>query len=103
LRDHRELLKRRDDDRLARLQCILELARRRVDVLDHTQCLLELPDGRLKLPIEYAPVGDDDDRIKDPLVLRVVERRKLMRQPGDREAPSAARGVLDEVSLPGGL
>ena len=42
LGDHRELLERGDDDRLARLERVLELARGRVDVLDHAERLLEL-------------------------------------------------------------
>ena len=78
----------------------LELARGRVDVLDHAKRLLELTHGGLQLAIENAPIGDDDDRVEDPPVGGVVERRELVREPGDGEALAAARRVLDQVALP---
>jgi len=67
--DHRKLLQRRDDDGLARLQRILELARGAVDVFDHAERLLELAHGGLELAVEHAPVGDHHDRIEDPPVI----------------------------------
>ena len=56
---------------------------------------------RLELAVEHAPVGDDDDRVEDALVARVVQRRELVRQPGDGVALAAAGRVLDQVALPG--
>ena len=100
LRDHGELLERGDDDRLARLERLLELARGGVDVLHHAERLLELAHRGLELAVEHAPVGDDDDRVEDAPVARVVERRELVGEPGDGEALAAAGRVLDQVALP---
>jgi hypothetical protein len=100
-RDHGKLLQRGDDDRLSRLQRLLELARGGIDVLDHAECLFELAHRRLQLPVEHAAIGDDHDRVEHPLVGRVVQRRQLVRQPPDGEALAAPRRVLDEVALAG--
>ena len=100
LRDHRELLERRDDDRLARLERLLELARGGVDVLDHAQRLLELAHRRLELAVEHAAVGHDHDRVEDAPVAGIVQRRELVGEPRDGEALAAAGRVLDEVALP---
>src|SRR5713101_1557248 len=100
LGDHGKLLKRGDDDRLARLERLLELARGGVDVLDHAQRLLELAHRRLELAIEHPPVGDDHDRVEDALVAGVVERREPVGEPGDGEALAAPSRVLDQVALP---
>src|SRR6266550_3561407 len=101
LRDHRKLLKRGHDDRLTGLQGFFELARGRVDVLDDAQHLLELAHRVLKLSIEYAPVGDNHDRIENTLLARVVKGGELVREPGNREAFTAPGGVLDQVALTG--
>ena len=98
-RDHRELLQRGDDDRLARLQRLLELARSGVDVLHHSQRLLELADGALQLAVEHAPVGDDDDGIEHAPIGCVVQSGELVSEPGDGEALAAAGGVLDQIAL----
>ena len=97
--DHRELLQRGDDDRLARLQCLLELARGGVDVLHHSQRLLELADGALQLAVEHAPVGDHDDGIEHAAVGGIVQGGELVSEPGDGEALAAAGGVLDQIAL----
>ncbi len=99
LSDHRELLERGHDDCLARLEGLLELARGGIDVLDHAERLLELAHGGLELPVENAPVGDHHDRVEHPPVGRVMERGKLVGEPGDREALPAPRRVLDQVAL----
>ena len=103
LGDHRELLQRGDDDRLARFERLLELARGGVDVLDHAERLLELAHGRLELAVEHAPVGDDHDRVEDAPVVGVVQRRELVREPGDGVALAAAGRVLDQVALAGAV
>src|SRR5712692_5758075 len=100
LGDHGKLLQRGDDDRLPRLERLLELARSGVDVLDHAQRLLELAHRGLELAIEHPPVGDDHDRVDDALVAGVVERRKPVGKPGDGEALAAPSRVLDQVPLP---
>ena len=74
-----------------------------VDVLDHAERLLELAHGGLELAVEDAPVGDDHDRVEHAPVGRVVQRRELVREPGDGEALAAAGRVLDQVALPGAL
>jgi hypothetical protein len=63
----RELLQRGDDDRLAVLQCLLELAAGGVDVLDDAERLLEGKHFPLELTVKHAAVGDDYDGIEDPL------------------------------------
>ena len=103
LGDDRKLLQRGDDDRLAGFQGLLELARSGVDVLHHPQGLLELAHRALELAVEHAPVGDDHDRVEDPAVLRVMERRELVGQPSDGVRLARARGVLDQVALPRAL
>ena len=98
-RDYREPLQRGDDDRLARLQCLLELARGGVDVLHHSQRLLELADGALQLAVEHAPVGDHDDGIEHAAVGGIVQGGELVSEPGDGEALTTAGGVLDQIAL----
>ena len=68
--DEGELLERGDDDRRARRQRLRELLAVLVDLLDHALLVLELVDGVLELLVEHAPVGDHDDGVEDPLVLR---------------------------------
>ena len=98
--DHRELLERGDNDRLAVLQRLAELPRGGVDVLHHPFHLLELAHGALELAVEHAAVGDDDDGIEDAAVPGVVQDGKLVRQPGDGVALARSRAVLDQVALP---
>ena len=100
LGDHRELLERRDDDPLAGFQRRAELLRILVDLLDHPKRLLELGDRALKLAVQHAAVGDDDDGVEDRAIVSVVERGQLVREPSDRIALAAPGRVLDEVALP---
>ena len=99
LGNDRELLERGDDDGLARLQRVLELARGRIDVLHHPKGLLELPHGALKLTVEHPAVRDDHDGIEDAAVIRSVERGELVSEPSNGEALAAPGRVLDEVAL----
>ena len=99
--DHWKFLQGRDDDRLPRFERLFELAGGGIDVLDDAERLLELAHRRLQLAVEHAPVGDDDDRVEDAPLRRVVQSREPMREPGDREALAAAGRVLDQVTLPG--
>ena len=75
------------------------MPRSSVDVLDHTERLLELADGTLKLAVEHPPIGDDDYGVEDRAILGVVQRRELVREPGDREAFAAPGRMLDQVPL----
>ena len=97
--DHGKFLQSGHDDGLSRLECLFELAGGRVDILDDAQRLLELAHGRLELAVEDAPVGDDDDRVENPLIGVVVKRRQPVGEPGDGEALAAARRMLDEIAL----
>ena len=99
LGDDREFLERRDDDGLARLQRVFELARRGVDVLHHPQGLLELPYRGLELAVQYPAVGDDHDGVEYTAVTRVVQGGELVGEPGDGEALAAPGRVLDEVPV----
>ena len=52
----------------------------------------------LDLLVEDAPVGDDDDRVEDLLVV-ALQADELVREPGDGVRLAAARRVLDQVAL----
>ena len=94
--DEGELLDRRDDDLLARLDELPQVAR-----------MLRAPHGRADLgvlpnrvadlPVEDTPVRDDDDRVEDRGVVP-RETDELVGQPGDGVALAAARRVLDQVA-----
>jgi hypothetical protein len=101
--DDRKFLQGRDDDRLPRFQRLLQLAEGRVDVFDDAERLLELAHCRLQLAVEHAPIGHHDDRVEDTSVRGIVQGREPMGEPGDRETLAAARGVLDQVTLPGAV
>ena len=62
--DERELLDRRDDDLLAALDELAQVARV-LGVADRRAHLRELLDRVADLLVEDAPVGDDDDRVED--------------------------------------
>jgi hypothetical protein len=81
VRDDRELLEGRNDDRFPGFERGFELARSRVNILDDAEGLLELPHGALELTIEDAPVGYDDDRVEDTAVVDVVQRGQLVSEP----------------------
>ena len=74
---------------------------------DHAVLVLELVDRVLQLRVEHGPVGDHDHPVVELAVVRVVQGRKLVREPGDRVGLAGAGRVLDEVRvaralLPGG-
>src|SRR5438093_13623206 len=100
-RNDRIFLKCADDDRLASLKRILQLCSALVDVLDQAERLLELPNCRLQLSIQHFAIRHDDDGIEYALVVRVVQGRKLVCQPRDRVALTAAGGMLNQVMLTG--
>ena len=85
--------------RFPRLQRAPQLPRGPVDVLDHPERLLELADRTLQLPVQHAAVGDDHDGVEDGAVAGVAQRRELVCKPGDRVAPAAPGGVLDQIAL----
>ena len=99
--DEGELLHRRDDDLLAGLDEAAEIAGT-IRVAHGRADLGVLLDRVADLPVEEEPVGDHDDGIEDRgAVLR--EPDQLVRQPGDRVALAAARGVLDQVAPAGAV
>ncbi len=60
--------------------------------------LRELLDRVANLLVEKAPVGDDDDRVENLLIV-LAQADELMRQPGDGVRLATAGGVLDEIPL----
>ena len=70
-----------------------------IDVLDDAEGLLELAYGGLELAVQLAPVGDDDDRVEDALVVQAVKGRELVGEPCDGVALARASRVLDEIAL----
>ena len=66
--DERELLDRRDDDLLAALDELAQVAGV-LGMADGRADLGELLDGVVDLLVEDAPVGHDDDRVEDRLVV----------------------------------
>lgn len=60
----------------------------------------ELVDGVLELLVEYLPVGDDDDGVKDALALWGMEVGEPVGCPGDGVGFAGARRVLHQVFLP---
>ncbi len=99
-----ELLQRGDDD-LRRLAAerLEELPGVLVDLHHRGRGLCEGAHLALKLGVEHAPVGDDDDLVEDQPAVVVVQRREVVGQPGDLLALARAGGVLDEVALPGAV
>jgi hypothetical protein len=92
--DHGKLLQGGHDDRLPRLEGLFELAGGGVDILYDAQRLLELAHGCLELPVEDAPVGNDDDRVENPFVFVIMKRREPVGEPGDGEAFAASGRML---------
>ena len=64
---------------------------------------LDLPDGLLKLVVQHGAVGDHDDRVEHPLLVRPVGGEQAVGGPGDGVGLAGARGVLDQVGLAGAL
>ena len=62
----------------------------------------QLVDRLLELPVDEA-VGDHDDLVEHRTVVRGVQRRQPVGQPGDRVRLARPRRVLHEVRLPGAL
>ena len=101
IEDERKLLHGRDNDLLAVL-----------DEPPQVAGSLRMPDGRAHLGVlldrvadllvQDAAVGDDDDGVERDGSL-MLQADQLMGQPGDRVALAAARGMLDEVTLPGAV
>src|ERR1700730_10440673 len=82
-RNEREFLKGRDDNWGRVLEGLRKLVRVLID-LDHDSLLvLELINCVLELLIEHAAISNDDDRIKDALVVGSVKACESMGQPGD--------------------
>ncbi len=78
-----KLLKGSNNDGYAGRQRLGELRGIHVDLLYDSLLVLELTDCVLKLLVEHYPVGHDDDRIENLLVLLVVKARHPVDQPGN--------------------
>src|SRR5712691_1437576 len=95
--DEREFLDGGDDDLLAALQKLAEVARL-VSVADSRADLGELFDGVADLLVENAPVGDDNNRVENRGIVR-TQCNKLMGEPSDRVRLAAAGRMLDQIAL----
>ena len=79
----------------------LRLGRARpVDGDDLGASRVQLEHGVGHLLVEHVPVGHDDHRIEDLLVVRVVEGREPERGPHDGVGLAGASRVLDQVAVP---
>ena len=96
-RDKREFLQRRDDHRNRTLKRFGELSRVFVDPLHDATLVLKLVNRVLELLVQYDAVRHHEHAIEDALVVSVVQGRETMRQPTDRVAFAAPRGMLNEV------
>ena len=101
LRDEREFLKDRNDDRNGVAERVGELLRIVFDFHDDAGLVLELIDSLLELLIENEAVRYDNDGVEDFAVLRVMKTGEAMSKPRDAVALAAASGVPDEVVLAG--
>ena len=99
-RDERKFLQGGDDHRHRILKRFCELTRALVDPLHDAAPVFKLVDRVLELLIEHHAIGDHDDAVEDARVGGIVQEREPMRQPTDRVALAAARGMLDEVAVP---
>ncbi len=99
LRDEGELLEGGDDNGHAGPKGLRQLRGVHIDLLYNTLLVLELVDGVLELLVQHHAVRDNDDGIKDPFVLVVVEAGEPVGQPGDGIRLPAPGGMLDEVVL----
>jgi hypothetical protein len=96
--DDREFLEGGNDHRFSIFKRLFEVSRCGIDILHDSEDLLELPNHSLELPVKHSPVGDDDNRVENPLILNIVKDRKLMSEPSDGVAFAGAGAVLDQVS-----
>ena len=65
--------------------------------------VFKLIDCVLQLLIQHAPVCNDDDGVENAIVGIVMEAGKLVRQPGDGIAFTAASRMLDEIVVAGAV
>ena len=94
-----EFLQRRDDDRHAAREGPGELARTLVDLPHDAAPVLELMNRVLQLPVEHHAVGHHDHAVEDLPVVRIVQRREAVDEPGDGIALAAAGGMFDQRPL----
>jgi hypothetical protein len=99
LRDEREFLEDRDDDRDPVAERIGELFGIVIDFHDDARLVLELIDGVLKQLIENEPVRDHDDAVEYLAVLRVMEAGEAVCEPRDAVTLAASGGVPDQIVL----
>ena len=66
---------------------------------DQASFVFQSHDRFLQLPVYDHAVGHDHDVVKDDLVVRIVQRRQAVCQPGDGVCFPGASAVLDQVVL----
>ena len=99
-----ELLQGRDHEASPVVQGVAQVRRGLVLAYRHHAAygVVEARDRVLQLAVEYAPVGDDDHRVEQWLVVD-EERREPVRSPGDAVRLARASRVLYEVVLAGAV
>ena len=95
----REFLQGRDDDFRALVEFIGQIARIAVfvDFGYHALLVLNLIDVVLQLLVQVAAVRNDDHRVEDGTVSRVVCAGELMGEPRYGVGFARSRAVLDQV------
>ena len=103
--DHRELLQRGDNDTLSGVERVPQIpgGLLLVDGTDGAERMIEACDGLLELGIQVAPVRDDHDRVKDRLILRIMQRGQTVCRPGDGVGFAGTGGVLNQVVMTGSV
>ena len=66
---------------------------------DQTRFVLHAHNGLLQLTVDHDTVGNDDDIIKDDLVIRIMQRCKPVGKPCDRVGFAGACTVLNQIIL----
>ena len=97
--DIRELLDRRRNDLRIMRQFIRQICRCTLIVhhADKSGFMIHPEDGFLQLPVNDHAVGDDDYIIEDDLIIRIMQRRQAVRQPGNAVRLAGTRRMLDQV------
>ena len=97
--NNRELLKSGNDDACPCLDSLSELLGVLVNLLHHTCYMVKLIDGVLQLAVQHPTVGDDDDRLKDLLIVVIVQSGEPVGQPSNGVGLSRTGTVLNEIVL----
>ena len=90
-----------NDDLGVAIQCICQIFGTALFIhdLDQTGLMLHAKYGSLQLTIHHDTVGDNADRIKNHMILGIVQGCQTVGKPCNGIGLAAARGVLDQIVL----